>query len=356
LAAAVSATEPDLIVPCDDRSAMHLVDLHAHLLHGGQTAAVAMIERSLGRIESSRIAQSRCELIGIARQAGLRAPEMRSVESAAQLQDALSEIGLPAMLKVDGTWGGTGVVAVHTPKQAERARSLLAQRVGPARALKRLVVNRDPYHLRPWLSRATPRVSVQRFIQGRPANSAVACWNGEVLAAIHVEVLAVQPNFGTSSVVRVIEHPDMAKAAATLVRRLGLSGFCGLDFVIEDATGEAHLIEVNARPTPISHLGFGAGRDPVAALVARLDGMPPTALERVTDNPVVALFPQAWLNNPASRALFNAHHDVPWEDPGLVRELLRPPYPARGLSARMLARTRSLPWAKPSAISDIGQS
>jgi hypothetical protein len=341
LEAAIAAAQPGLIVPCDDRSAMHLHDLHARLDAAGAPAA-QLIERSLGRIESCRIAQTRSELVRIAREAGVRAPEMLPVESAAALRAALAEVGLPAVLKVDGTWGGIGVMAVRSTEQAERVRSQLARRPDAARALKRLLVNRDPYHLRPWLDGVAPKVGVQRFVPGRPANSVAACWDGEVLAAIHVEVLCPIRSFGPSSVVRVIEHPEMAKATKTMARRLGLSGFCGLDFMIEDATGDAHLIEINARPTPLCHLGLGAGRDPVAALVARLEGAPPPAPAAVTDKPVITFFPQAWLAEPNSEALRTGYHDVPWEDPGLLRELVRPPYPARSLLARLWHRQQPL--------------
>jgi hypothetical protein len=121
-----------------------------------------------------------------------------------------------------------------------------------------------------------------------------------------------------------------------------LSGFCGFDFMIEEGTGHAHLIEMNPRGTPLCHLAFGAGRDPIGALVARLQGTPPPVDAPLTSNPVIAFFPQAWLSDPTSPFLQAGYHDVPWEDPGLLQELLRRPYPDRGLLARLLVRLRRL--------------
>ena len=331
-----------LIVACDDRSAKHLYELY-YRQTARDTPIAQVIARSLGRLESCRIAQARSELISIARADGVRAPPMRLVKNTAGLRNALTEIGLPAVLKVDGSWGGMGVLAAHSDDQAELARRLLAHPLGAGRVLKRLLVDRDPYHLLPWLNRAIPKVSVQHFIHGRPANSLAACWNGEVLAAIHVEVLRTNQVFGSSSVVRVIEHPDMVYATERLVRRLGLSGFCGLDFMIEEATGDAHLIEINALPTPICHLALGAGRNPVSALVARLEGATPSAQDPMTGNPVIAFFPQAWSNGPNDAVLRTGYHDVPWEDPALVRELMRPAYSARGLLARLWRMTMPQP-------------
>jgi predicted ATP-grasp superfamily ATP-dependent carboligase len=64
-------------------------------------------------------------------------------------------------------------------------------------------------------------------------------------------------------VVRVIDHPGMANAARQVVKRFGLSGFCGMDFLIA-ADGEAYMVELNPRVTPTctcwSRAGTGWGR------------------------------------------------------------------------------------------------
>ena len=338
LAAAISSAEPDLIVPCDDRAVAHLHDLHARPAIPAPLARV--IARSLGRAESFAAADRRVDLIRNAREQGLLAPDTRPVESAAELRAVLADFGLPVVLKVDGTWGGLGTVIAHTPAEAEHARDTLMRRFGAARTLKRLLIDRDPFHLLPWLKRTRWRVSAQRFVPGGTANSIVACWKGEVLASIQVEVLLSYPNLGSSAVVQVIEHPDMTRAANTLVRRLGLSGFCGFDFMIEAATGRAHLIEMNPRSTPLCHFALGDGHDPIGALVARLQGIEGSTMRPMTDKSVVAFFPNAWQLAPDSPFLATAYHDVPWADPDLVRELVRQPYATRGIPARLLARLR----------------
>ena len=68
------------------------------------------------------------------------------------------------------------------------------------------------------------------------SSCAVACWKGEVLAGLQGEVLCAQGTHGPSTVVRIIQSEEMAEAAALLVQRLRLSGFCGFDFIIEDGT------------------------------------------------------------------------------------------------------------------------
>ncbi len=305
LRAGIAAAGPDLIVPCDDRAVAQLLCLQGR----AQTAG-----SSTGTAERSEAIARRSELIRIAREEGVRAPEMRQVRSAADLTDAVRDFGLPMVLKVDGSWGGQGVIVARTLSEAEQAWRTLGRRLDAARALKRL--------------------NVQAYVAGRPATSAAACWDGEVLASIKAEALCTSDPLGASTVVRVIEHPDMALAEQRLARRLRLSGLQGFDFVIEDATGHAHLIEMNPRATPIAHLALGPGRDPVAALVSHLEGTSRDA-PPVTENPVIAFFPQAWQSAPGSPLLQTAYHDVPWADPRLVRDLLRPPYPERSLLARL---------------------
>ncbi len=352
LAAAIAEARPDFIVPCDDRAC---ANLHAMYEQPATEAAPArgIIARSLGRPDSYPVAERRSDLIRIAREEGVRAAEMRPVATSDDLDAALEEFGLPVVLKADGTWGGNGVAVAHTRAEAEQHRSTLGRRLDLVRALKRLLVDRDPYHLLPWMTRARPRLSVQRFIRGRPANSVAACWQGEMLASIEVEVLRAHEPLGASNVVRTIDHPDMTLAGERLVRRLGLSGFCGFDFMIEDGTGHAYLIEMNPRATPICHLALGPGRDPIAALAARLEGAPPPATAAITSNPVIAFFPQAWHYAPDNSSLAGGYHDVPWEDPALVRELTKLPYSDRGAVARLLARLRRLPHTGHSGAKEI---
>jgi hypothetical protein len=49
----------------------------------------------------------------------------------------------------------------------------------------------------------------------------------------------------------------------------------------------------------------------------------------------IAYFPQAWHWDPKSELLQKSYHDVPWEEPELVHELSRLPYPDRSILARI---------------------
>jgi hypothetical protein len=259
---------------------------------------------------------------------------MLPLASAGQLEPALAQVGLPAIMKVDGTWGGLGVRKVHSLAEARHMLRGLAKPLDAARAIKRLLVHRDPYSLAPWLARDRPVVNIQRFVSGRPANNAVACWQGQVLACINVEVLRARGERGASTVVRVIENREMTEASVKLVRRLNLSGLCGFDFLIEESTGAAHLLEMNGRATPLSHLPLGPGRDPVRALSTRLGGTIDARPVPAIAQDVIAFFPQAWHLEPDCEYLTQGYHDVPWEEPDLVMDLMQRPWPDRNLAAR----------------------
>jgi hypothetical protein len=229
---------------------------------------------------------------------------------------------------------------VHNREQAEAAYRDLSKALPTARFLKRLVVDRDPYWVQTWWRRIKPPIVAQAFIKGRPANMIASCWRGELLDTISAEVVQAQGATGSATVVRIVDSPEMLLAARTIARRLELSGFFGLDFMIEDQTEGYYLIEMNPRCTPLSHLALGMGRDPLAALAARLSGAAPSARQPITRDDLIAYFPQAWHWDPNSEFLKTSFCDVPHSEPELVKDLLQIPWPDRSLLARLSNRLR----------------
>ncbi|HEY3836103.1 MAG TPA: hypothetical protein VGL72_06010, partial [Bryobacteraceae bacterium] len=226
--------------------------------------------------------------------------------------------------KADGTFGGDGVRPVHTYQQAESALRALHAPPRTLRALQRLAIYRDPTLMGPWVRRERPAISVQRSVSGVDVNSAIFCWQGQVLASISVKALATRYERGPSTVVRRIHNAAMDRAAKVLASRLKLSGFYGLDFILEgqgdeEQSGTPWLIEMNSRATQIAHLALGPGHDLAAAAFAAIGDVPVHPRQLLTTQNTIALFPQEWERDPASPLIRNAYHDVPWDAPALVR-------------------------------------
>ena len=154
---------------------------------------------------------------------------------------------------------------------------------------------------------------------GREATSLIACWNGTVLASLHFEVIRKLNSSGPATVLRVVDNPEMTSATEKMARRLGLCGLHGFDFMLEERTGNAYLIEINPRTTQVGHLTLGLGRDLPAALYAAVSGQAIQPAPKLTENDTIVLFPGEWTRNPESTFLRSAYHDVPWEEPDLVR-------------------------------------
>jgi len=327
---AMHCVQPDLVVPCDDRSVAQL-----HELHRLRPQLRALIERSLGRSSGFEVVESRQELLDTARELGIRVAGTCGVRSAAEASHCFARGAPSALLKTDSTSGGEGVRIVRSAREAAATFRRMRFGASLAVALKRLLVNRDPMALWSWGRRRRTAISLQEFVSGIPANIMVACWRGEILAEVSVKTLSCQGPTGASLVVQLIQNRQLSHAAAMLAARFGMSGFFGLDFILQEGTGAAYLIEMNPRCTQLGHLALPQG-DLAGALCAALLGRerPPRAGTAIATD-TIAFFPQAFLWGARNAFLGHVHHDVPWEQRQLVKALMQAPWPQRTWLARL---------------------
>jgi len=330
IAAAIKRVEPFLVVPCDDRATGILHRLHA----SGSAARMRLIERSLGDPAGFAAVRSKRAVLADARGLGLQVPMTTTVSRRTDLEAEVARRGLPLVLKRDGSWGGKGVRIVRTPGELRGAwdellsRSL-AQAVRGVRQHKSLAPVAELFGLSP------VDVDVQDYVAGLPANRAVVCEHGRVIAGLSVMALETQSETGAASVVRAVDHPQMAKTAAALVERLGLSGFVGFDFVVSEETGEAVLLEINPRATPISHLAIGGREHLPSEFAEAVTGFPAVGRPKALAGDTIMLFPNEISRDPASGYFATAAHDVPWDQPGLIAMVRRELEQARpGISAK----------------------
>jgi hypothetical protein len=325
LESAILAARPDLIVPGDDSVVWQL-----HALHARNIELQPLIERSLGDKDGYPEIRSRGAFLQVAHELGIRIPSARTVLSEEDIKSWNADT--QAVLKLDGTCGGMGVCIARSRAEAAAALRTLSRPIGAGTAWKRWLINRDPVALWVGNRHEKPRVTIQEFIQGRPANAMIACWQGEVVGTIIVEVIASQGATGAATVVRVVRNEEIERAGQLIAAKFKLSGFHGLDFILERETGAPYLIELNPRCTQLGHLRLPSQGDLATTICAKLRDEPQSAAETVKDSipgNTVAFFPQAFNWNPKSPYLRSGYHDVPWEEPALVRELLRSSWPER---------------------------
>jgi hypothetical protein len=255
LVRAIREARPDVVVPGDEGALTLLRRVHRRAGPASPELA-AVVERSLG--DDGNAASSRAAVVEAAQREGVPAPDTRVIADDDALRAWVDGRATPIVLKTDGSWGGRGVAIVRDQADLARAWRAISRPPGPARAIKRLLVDSDGHSLSMCVRRARPVVNAQEFLDGREAIATVACVDGEVLATLCLEVVRASEAKGPAAVVRVVEHAGMSEAVRLLVRRLGLSGFCGFDFMLTNE-GRAQLLELNPRGTPTCYLVVEGG-------------------------------------------------------------------------------------------------
>ena len=341
---AILATHPTTIIPCDDRVVEHLHHLHRNAMDLPYDEDIArLIETSLGIPSNYSLIRSRARILYLAQQLNIAVPYTTIIDRKKDLFVWLNAHGFPAVLKIDGTWGGSGVRIIHTWKDANSAYAQLYGLASVGRLLDQ-VSGHDFFSLLSQITQRRPELTVQKYIEGSTANSLLACRKGQVLDSISVETLLAVNPLGSSTIVRTVSNEAMAHAGATMVAHLGLSGFCGLDFIIDRPSGKPYLIEINPRATQLGHLRLAGRESLVSTLLHSLNSTHKSELSPRTHGQVIAFYPHILSCTPRNPLLAtpNLIYDVPWSEPLLTRELMRKSWNRRHLSALTYAAVRRL--------------
>jgi biotin carboxylase len=318
---AIAASQPDLLIAADEESVLRLEEMW----HAAAEASPlrALIERSMGGPDVMHAARSRSGLLQLAAAQGLPIPQMRVIDSDFAMNQAITELGLPLVLKADATSGGRGVKLIANAAEARMAWRVLRGPTSFVRAAKRAASEREWGYLGPWLKKEVRGVIAQKFVAGHERTAMAACLNGRVLASVCFDVMQTWVERGPSSVVRAVDDAVMQRTVESIAGELKLSGFVGFDFMQDEASGERLLIEMNPRPTQTVHLSFGVGSDLVAAYARGLAGVETKDRPSVSTSGLVAVFPHELQRDENSETLRTAYFDVPWGEPALIRRALK---------------------------------
>jgi hypothetical protein len=320
---AIAQSQPDLVIPCDD-------------------LAAEIAQRVRGAADFS----DRHEFLVRAAKAGAPVAHSMSLTKEDGVAAALQKFGLPLVLKRDHSWGGAGVIIAHTRQEALASFQRL-RKSSRLRDLARFIRRKETHFLSRALSPVAPAISAQAFIDGHPATSSIACWRGEVVAANHFDVLVTSVATGPACVIARRDCPQMQDTAQIIARTFDLSGLFGLDYV-RDRQGRVHLLEINARATPTAHLML---QQDLPAALLKSAGLPARPRPHLTSRDEIAIFPREWLRDPASPWLKNAFHDVPWDDPDVVRACVQSATGADPAAAQaLLEGGKNLPLTTKNAV------
>ena len=311
----------DVMVPCDDVAMRHMHRLYSAASQNTDSNAKAICELlrlSMGDPNGYPVTESREKFMALVREVGVRVPETKTVNSPNQVEQWLGHFGFPAVLKADGTSGGEGVKIVNTLPEALRAYEILHAPLATVVAAKRTLIDRDSNCIVPWLLQHPRQVSIQRFVAGPDATVAVACWQGEVLASFDADVLQTTKPKGPATIVRLCKDGDRLDAIKKIVRKLGFTGLCGFDFMIDAAKGDAYLIEMNARATQTCSLPLGPQRALISAFCSAFTGQPFFDVPLQLAGDTIALFPMAWQGDTSSDLFQSSYLDLPMGEPDLV--------------------------------------
>lgn len=320
---AVADWSPDLLVCNDDRAVRDLHDMYSELCSEigrlGTSGLRRLIEVSLGDSRSFATSRSKSGHISVAHELGIVCPPTIVVNTYHEIERHLGRLTYPVLIKQDASWGGRGVRLAHDDDELRRAVLELSFPHDWPKSIKRVAARAIRNLFAGWRHRLPQTLSIQPLIGGRPANRAVVCWRGKLLAGISVEALETDSEFGPTTLARIIEHAEMAEAAERIVESQKLSGFVGFDFML-DHRNRAWFLEMNPRVTPVCHLRFKTPSLP-AALFFELTGDHPKNDVREVPREVVALFPNR-VSKEASHPYFD---DVPEDEPAFVNACRQPP-------------------------------
>jgi len=316
--------------------------------------------RSLGAPKSFAVVRSRVSLLALAESFEILTPVTVSLRSEQEAAFYANSWSYPAVVKRDGTSGGRGVAVVSTPKEMVGAYRRLRRNASVLVSVKRRLVDDDilaffrPNTLPP------QEISLQSFVAGTPANAMYSCFKGKLLATLQVRTACAQHATGAALIVERIKDPRIEDAGRKLANALSLSGFFGLDFLIENGSGRPYLLEMNPRATQLGHLPLvnsNNGGSLAEALWLAWTGRvysPPALADELARFPKrIAFFPQALVLGSNNFLLTSAWLDRPDGEPDLVQELSRMSWPERRLIYRLFHHVYAISPDEPVAFPDL---
>lgn len=238
--------------------------------------------------------------------AGVPTPRLVSIEGPDALEQVISELGLPLVLRGTQGLAGEQVRVVHTREEAVESYRMLQ-------------------------GRSPEPPFAQAYVSGRRCLFGGLFENGRMLQWFSQQTIESLSPTGPSLRVQSLKDPVLTSYAEKIFASLRWTGLACAEFIKSDAGDGYYFLEVNPRPWAAIQAAHYCGVPLMRSFARRLLGHEQISQPDFANGKQVTLFPQfivARMRTRAKkagdwRAYLQAVRGAPWRHPGLLAYFLR---------------------------------
>jgi predicted ATP-grasp superfamily ATP-dependent carboligase len=218
-------------------------DGSAELIRRHREELEQRVHIALAKNSALEIALSKERTLEVARQLGLVIPRAITVETVSDVEPALREIGLPAVVKPVQSW-------------------IWSEQQGTGLACKLVATPDEAKHAVEELTNHGVKALFQQFLSGKREAVSFLYAGGQMYARFAQWAKRTQPQLGGTSVLRqgIAIPPDIGEQAERLLREINLEGYSEVEFR-RDSEGNPYLMEINPRLSASVEIAVRSGVD-----------------------------------------------------------------------------------------------
>ena len=275
---AVASFQPDIVLPSSENTVQVLQTYRKLLEAGTLDLSVDLRQRVLDSsfpVDREKLLFSKIDLLDQLAANGVRIPAQQELFTIGNADEFVQKHGYPVILKPNFGSGGMGIHICHDEDQ------LFA-------ALGKCLNSGNRYCL-------------QRYLGNQTAVIHYVAKQGELVAWNMAYRVKTHPGeTGQTSVMRVIDNPEILHAAREICKMVDYNGMGAPQFVVEnEGKGRAWLMELNPRMGTYVHLWQTIGTDLALALREAWQGRK-VEQKAPQIGLTVALYPQETIRDPQS--------------------------------------------------------
>jgi len=218
-------------------------DAHAKLLSQHRERFEKRVRLALAKEPALGIALNKERTLGVAERLGIHVPRGVSVKESSEVEAALREVGLPAIVKPAESWSW----------KSDQGKGLASRLITSADEAKSFVDE---------VAQQGLATIFQQYLEGRREAISFLYADGRFYARFAQWAKRTVPPLGGTSVLRqsIALPADIGEQAERLVREIDLEGYSEVEFR-RDRAGVPYLMEINPRLSASVEIAVRAGVD-----------------------------------------------------------------------------------------------